>query len=868
VTVGHAASFVTKMVWRDVRATWPRLAFFFVCVGLGVASIVVLRSVVQEVRRTLTSEARSLVAADIVLSSTRQFTPELESRLAAVAKANGTTATSRLIDTQTMASAENETAESTVKLVELRGVEATFPFYGTLELEGGTPYAHALLENHGAVVQPELLAALDIKPGDGFRMAGEVFRVTGVIARDRSSRNGLGFGPRVYVDLAALERTTLIGFGSRATFQRLLKLDDERRVEPATEAIRAATGDDFVSVRSWKTLEDRIGQSLTTAENYLSLVGFAIVVLGGLGVWSVTRVIVQQRIRSVAVLKCLGAPGWSVLMISLLQIVGLAGVGSLLGLGIAWVAVASIPASMLTPLGVETVGITASAAVQGVAVGVLVSMLFALVPLLEIRNVKPLLLLRAHSSGTSRRRDWQSWTAGAATAVCLALVAVWQANSVRAGLYVFLGLAIAAGVLYLASVVLIRATRPIVSSSRFSFRHAAISLGRPGNQTRVILMTVGLGCFFIVGVRATQLSLIADLTTGVSDRSPDFVLIDVQQDQTAGVTKVLEPFLRSPFQVSPLMRARVVAVDGAKLKLTNVEAVREHRRFTREFGLTFRNRLEANEEIASGTFWNEPVPVGQKLSASPPGSGAAAVAADTEVSIEIDAADDGMVLGDLVTFDVAGSRITARVTSVRRVKWEDSQSGGFVFVLRPGQAVERLAHSYIGFAQIQKGGPGDRGGLQRALVRAYPNVSVIDVRDIIQTIRNIVDNVTLGVTVVGAVTLAGGILILVGAVAMTKFQRVYEAAIYRTLGASARLVGAVLAVEYGLLGALAGALGTTGAVVLSWALATYLFNIEWEPAPGLFAAGILVTTAVVAIVGVVSSLDVLRKKPLATLRSE
>jgi putative ABC transport system permease protein len=147
-------------------------------------------------------------------------------------------------------------------------------------------------------------------------------------------------------------------------------------------------------------------------------------------------------------------------------------------------------------------------------------------------------------------------------------------------------------------------------------------------------------------------------------------------------------------------------------------------------------------------------------------------------------------------------------------------------------------------------------------------VSAIDVRDIIRTIRTIVDNVTLGVTVVGAVTLVGGVLILIGAIAMTKFQRVYEAAIYRTLGASARLVGTVLAVEYGLLGALAGLLGTTGAAVLSWALSTRLFGIEWQWAPGVLLAGVLVTTALVSVVGVASSLDVLRRKPLATLRNE
>jgi putative ABC transport system permease protein len=605
-------------------------------------------------------------------------------------------------------------------------------------------------------------------------------------------------------------------------------------------------------------MEDRIGRNLETAENYLSLVGFAIVVLGGIGVWSVTRVLVQQKIRSVAVLKCLGASGGSVLAVSLVQILGLATVGSVVGLGLAAVGLAAIPASVLEPLGVTAVSMTPSAAVQGMAVGMLVSLLFALVPLLEIRQIKPLLLLRAHSSGSARRRDWRSWLAGGLTGAALALVAVWQANSLLTGLYVSVAFALIAGLLYAASAGLVRLTRPLVLSPRFPVRHAAISLGRPGNQTRVILMAVGLGCFFIMGVRSTQVSLLADLTSGISERSPDFVLIDIQRDQVDGVQQVLAPFVAEPARIMPNMRGRVVAVEGQRLRLDSVEAVREHRRLAREYGLTFRDHLEANEELVAGQFWQ---PAGDATTAASAG-------ADTEVSVEVDAEEDGLSLGDVVKFDVAGNIISARVTSIRRVAWEDSQSGGFVFVLKPTPAVVRAPHSYVGFVQVRDEQASAGGDLQRQLVRSHPNVSVIDVRDIIATIRDIVDNVTLGITAVGVVTLVGGILILIGAVAMTKFQKIYEAAIYRTLGASSRLVAMMLAVEYGLLGTLAGTLGALGGAALSWGLSTHLFNIDWHPAPGLLAIGIVGSAAIVSIVGVAASLDVLRRKPLATLRSE
>jgi putative ABC transport system permease protein len=283
--------------------------------------------------------------------------------------------------------------------------------------------------------------------------------------------------------------------------------------------------------------------------------------------------------------------------------------------------------------------------------------------------------------------------------------------------------------------------------------------------------------------------------------------------------------------------------------------VRKHGRLTREFGLTFRDTLETNEQVVAGAFWTGP------HEAPPQG-------ADLDVSISEEVRRDADVMvGDLMRFDIAGAVLTGRVTSVRKVGWDETQSGGFFFVLRPGPALSRVAMSYVGFVELG-GNPDARGALQRELVKAFPNVSAIDVAAIVQSIREILNNVTLGVTIVGAITLVGGVLILVGAVAMTKFQRLYEAAIYRTLGASTRRIAAMVAVEYGVLGFLAGLLGAVGALGLSWALAKFLFEMDWQPAPALLAIGLGLTSAAVLVVGLAASADILVRKPLATLRNE
>jgi putative ABC transport system permease protein len=200
------------------------------------------------------------------------------------------------------------------------------------------------------------------------------------------------------------------------------------------------------------------------------------------------------------------------------------------------------------------------------------------------------------------------------------------------------------------------------------------------------------------------------------------------------------------------------------------------------------------------------------------------------------------------------------------VYWEDSRNGGFMFVFRPG-SLEKAPHSFIGILRAPED-PTARATLQRDLVARYPNISAIDVREVLATIQSVVDQVTLAISIVGAVALASGVLILIGAVAMTKFQRVYEAAILRTLGANTRLLGTMLALEYTALGLLAGTIGAAGALALTWAVTRYVFEISWRPAPALLAAGAVLTAALVGIIGVVASADVLRKKPLATLRAE
>ena len=455
-------SFVLRMAWREVRASGPRLLFFFLCVALGVAAIVALRSMIQQVRTTLIREARDLVGADLIAQSTRPWPDDVRSRLGGYLSASPVLERMEAVETSTMAAAGER-----VQLVELRGVSEGFPYYGTLQLQSGRPWSALLLRGHGIVVQPELLIQLGLNVGESITLAGQPFTIRDVVTRDRvQGRGAFAFGPRVYVDLADLRATTMLAFGSRATYQWYVRVAPEE-LRSLTAQLRREFRHDLISVRSWQTVEDRLGRNLALAENYLSLVGFAMVVLGGIGVWSVTRVFIQQKIKSVAVLKCIGATSGTILATYVTQVACLALSGSLLGVGMAALGLAAIPAQALTLIQVQAVGVTWSAALQGMAVGMLVSMLFALVPLLEIRDVKPLLLLRADAPTTVRRRGWRGAIVTSLIGTALVAVAVWQAGSIEAGLYVSMGLVLVAGLLALAASGLVRAVRPLARSKPF-----------------------------------------------------------------------------------------------------------------------------------------------------------------------------------------------------------------------------------------------------------------------------------------------------------------------------------------------------------------------------------------------------------------
>jgi putative ABC transport system permease protein len=843
--------FVLSMAVRETRASWHRLIFFFICIAVGVAAIVALRSVIRSVRDVLGGEARSLIAADALIATNRDWTDAARATIDHRLTEAHATARTETIETPTMVRPADSTKVAT-RMVELKAIQRGFPLYGSLTLEGGQPYSHSLLEHRGALVRPELLSALGVKVGDSIAVGTTTFEIRGVVANEPGRNLGaFSLGPRVFVDFDDMPSTTLLVFGSRARRVVLARVPDDTLDDMVT-VLNQDFSEDYVNARSYRATDDAIGRDFDRSENYLSLVGLIIVILGGIAVSSVTRVFVLQKIRAIAVLKCLGATTRQIMAVYLLQVVSLGLAGSLLGVGIARLALAGIPLA----LGPTSTSLLAQVhytvdwriALQGITIGVLVSLLFSLVPLLEVRLVKPSLLLRDETRPAGR--DAARIVAMVFVSAALIAVAAWQAASLRVGVVVCVGFATLAFVLLLAGRLLVRAVAPMANAPSFPLRHAVLHLSRPGNQTRVILLAVGLGAFFIVGVRSLQASLLNEFNIQVGADSADMFLLDIQRNQVDGVRQFLADPANGvgPARLLPVLRARITGVSGRVTTLESFEDVRARGSLAREYTVTYRDHLEANERVIAGTFWNGPSP-------------------DAEVSIEKGLHERFAInVGDVVRFDILGRIVNARVGSIRDVDFKDARAGGFMFVFRPG-VLDQAPQTFIA---PMKGpdGAAARAKFQHDLVQKFPNVSVIDFHEILATIRDVMSKVTLAITVVGGLVLFSGALILIGAVAMTKFQRVYEAAVFKTLGAKTGTIARMLLLEYGVLGLLAGTVGSAGAVALTWGVSRYALDIPWKLFPGEHLAGVGLTAALVAAIGVLSSLDVLRNKPLATLRAE
>lgn len=839
--------FALRMAGRELRSSVRRLSVFFLAVGVGVAAIVVLRSAADSLHAALETESRFLMAADVVASTSEGFSPEVEAAMDDSASRHPLAGVARAAQIATLARSAADPVRAA--MVELKGVDGAFPLYGQIELSGGAPYDPALLEGRGAVARPELLARLGIGIGDALLLGGEEFEVRGELLREPGA--GVDFftrGPRVLVFLDDLRATGLVGVPGRGRREVLFAVPDDAAGEALAAALRESLDDQPVRVRTYRDTGARLARRIARAEDYLSLAGFVILVLGGIGVFSAARAFARQGLRSAAIQRCLGVPSGTVLWVALIQVLVLAGLASLFG-----IAVGAAALHLFIPP-VDTFGVrfaarlTPLAAAQGALTGLVVSMASAVFPLLPLRRVRPLGLLRSgdllDEEGSSRARRIEMTVAAVAAAGFFAF-AGWQSGSVRITLAVTGGFLAVAVLLWVLGGFLLRSLRVLTNARTFPVRHAVRTVLRGAAQVRVVLVALGVGVFLVTAAVGIERNLRREFAFQEDSAAPDLFFLDIQEDQLEAVRERSAASGAPDINLIPVLQTRIQAVFGASVEYPDRQTVRRAG-IGREYTVSSRSWMEDNETLVAGEFWGER-----------PADGA-------EVSIEDWITEDhGIALGDTIRFEILGETLDARVTSIRDVEWRNARNGGFTFLFHP-DSVRDFPKAYAGFVR----GPDDivaRARFQGALVGEFPNVSVVDLRDVLNTMQQVADTVALAIRVVGLIALLGGLLILTGSVAVHIGARRRETAVLRVFGAGSARVVAVTLLEHGAIGAVAGAAAAIGAAGTVWIVVRYVMLLPFTAEPVVGALAIALPAIGAAAVGAIAARDVLRRKPLRVL---
>jgi putative ABC transport system permease protein len=837
------------MAVRELRAAPRRLLLLMGTVALGVAALVAINSFTDNLQDSVRRQARALLGADLALVSRQAFSPRVEALLDTLSRG------ARLSRVTSFAGMAYVPRTAGTRLVQVAAVEGQYPFYGEIRTDP-RPAWSLLQAGRNVVVDPSLLTALSARIGDTVALGEGRFVISGTVQSAPSDAGvRFAFGPRIYIPARYLEETQLLGFGARVEHEAFLELPASISAQALADRYRPGLRTERVRLRTVADDQRNLNDVLSRLTGYLGLVALIALLLGGIGVASAIVVFIRQRSQSVAVLRCLGATAGTIFAIYLLEAAVMGLVGSVAGalLGIALQRLLPGLLSGLLPVEV-TPTLSWNAAGLGVGMGLWVALVFALLPLLAVRRVSPLSALRRPYESEKAPRDRWTMLALLLLAASTVTLAAHQTGSWRQGA-IFAG-AVGAVLLILwgAAWILIRGMRRWLPAGwPYVWRQGMANLHRPANQTVTLVLAIGFGAFLLGTLYLVQHNLLRQLTLTGGPARPNLVLFDIQPDQLPAVEQELREAGLPQGQATPIVPMRIRSVKGRPVSELlagspgqEVDGPSNAWVFRREYRSTYRDSVVGSERVVEGS-WSE---AGQ----SPP-----------RISVERElAAELGIGIGDEIVWDVQGIPVPSRVGSLREVNWARFEPNFFV-VFSPG-ALETAPQSFVTLTRIPD--PAARGRFQRRLAERFGNVSTLDLSLLQEALERLVERVVLAIRFMALFSLAVGVLVLVGALATSRFQRVREGALLRTLGATRQQVFRVVLAEYLSLGLLAAAVAVVLAAGAGWAVARFLFEGSFTLPLLQMAVLTLMVVSLTVLVGLANSRDVVRRPPLEVLREE
>lgn len=835
---------LARMAWRDSRKNRSRLLLFIASIVIGIAALVAIDSLSFNLRREIDLQAAELLGADLEISNRRPYT---EQQMQLIDSLGDRRSEERRFTSMVLFPKNNGT-----RIIEVRALGGGFPYYGELNTEPAAA-GRSFQNNRQALVDQTLMLQFGARVGDSVWVGKSGFAIAGIL-KGAPGQSGVSasVAPVVYIPLASLPQTGLEQKGSRINYRYYIKWDrpvDIAAVEKRIEEPFELEGINWDTVESQK--EDT-SRSFRDVIRFLSLVAFIALLLGCIGVASAIQIYIREKISTIAVLRCLGATATQAFFIYLIQIVAIGLLGSLLGAVLGTLVQQALPVVLkdLLPVAVST-HISWPSILQGIVLGVVIAVLFALLPLLSIRKISPLNTLRLSFQQSSSVKDPVKWLVYLLLTLFVVGFAYLQVEGWLQAIVFTAGVALSFLVLSGMAALLMWVVRRFFPVSwSFVFRQGVANLYRPNNQTRILIVSIGLGTalictlFFIQGILLNRVSLAA------TDQQPNMVLFDIQSGQKDSVVNLAQQQGLPAEGTVPIVTMRLEAINNVTPETLRDDSTMKMQRwvFSREYRVTFRDSLTTSEKIKKGNW-----------------TGTAKEGGPIYVSLEEDFAERNSIgIGDTMHFNVQGVVMPTIVGSLRSVDWNRMQTN--FLVVFPKGVLEEAPQFHVLLTRVPSVEASAR--FQQAVVRQFPNISIIDLGLVLSILNDIMDKIGFVIRFMAGFSILTGLIVLIASVLISKYQRIQENVLLRTLGAQSRQVFIITALEYFILGAMAAATGILLAAGSSWALAEFMFETVFTPQlfPVLlvFIAVCMVTVAI----GLFNSRSALQRPPLEILRQE
>lgn len=832
------------MAWRDSRRNHSRLLLFGSSVILGIAALVAVYSLGDNLRRNIDLQAATLIGADLEISGNREAPEAVVHIMDSVANERS--------EERSFASMITFRKGGGSRLIQVRALKGAFPYYGTLETVPANAQ-QTFRNRRAALVDKTLLLQYDAKPGDSIQVGEVTFVIEGSLSK-APGQTGLSasIAPVVYIPMDYLEQTGLMQKGSRITYRYFMKFNRQIDPQELVERIESRLELNGFWYETIESEKEDTGRSFKDLTYYLEIVGMIALLLGCIGVASAIHIYVKEKIGTIAVLRCIGAKSVHAFLIFLFQIIGIGTFCSMVGAALGTVIQKFLPLLIqdLIPFEIES-SVSWPAIGQGVALGVIISVLFALLPLVSIRKISPLNTLRISFQHVIPVRDPVRWLVYALIIVFIYLFMYLQLHDPVKAAFLFGGILVTFLVLTAMAKVLMWLIRTFFPVSwNFVWRQGLSNLYRPNNQTLLLVMSIGFGASFICTLFFVQTMLVDRVRFTSSGDQPNIVLFDIQTPQRDQVLQIAQQHGLPIKPTVPIVSMRLDQVNDVTASVAQEDTTKEQslRLFSREYRVTFRDSTTSSEKVVEGEWKGD-------------------VGADGKIFISLEkgfANRFGLKIGDTLYFNVQGVIMETYISSFREVEWNRIQAN-FLVVFPKGVLEDAPQfHVFLTHAPSEE----VSAKFQQETVRRFPNISIIDLALVLSVLDDLLDKIAFVIRFIAAFSILTGVVVLISSVLISRYQRMQENVLLRTLGASGKQVLWITALEYFFLGSLASITGIIIAIGSSWALAKFSFETPFSPAfmPVLFIY--LVITGITVVIGMLNSRGTLNRPPLEILRQE